>query len=153
MMYSWIIHRSDWLQHRNVESVKAGKNGRTHRQATISMVKCGWKCDCYYEGKIHEDKSSENYTQEDMGIWNGIRSLTGDHIEISECMEFGFYGIFWFWNNQSYDTKPRFLQWPGVSHRYWSSICSLIIIYKGEVLSCTTIQHLATDEPRDNNVR
>ena len=35
-----------------------------------------------------------------------LKLLRGDTIEIYEWLEFEFYDIVWFWNNQSDDTKP-----------------------------------------------
>ena len=34
-----------------------------------------------------------------------LERLTGDTIDISECMESDFYDLVWFWNNHSDDTK------------------------------------------------
>ena len=39
----------------------------------------------------------------------------------------------------------------GVSHRLGSEICYWIISDKVRVLSCTTIQHLTDEKPRDPN--
>ena len=52
-----------------------------------------------------------------------LERLTGDTIDISEWMEFEFYDLVWFWNNQSDDTKPILRQWIGVSHRVGSALC------------------------------
>ena len=46
-----------------------------------------------------------------------LERLTGDTIKISECLEFDFYDLVWFWNNQSDDTKTMSGIWLGVSHR------------------------------------
>ena len=68
-------------------------------------------------------------------------------------MEFEFYDLVWFWNNQSDDTKPMLGRWLGVSHRVGSALCYWIISEKGKVLSQTTVQHLTAEEPRDPNIQ
>ena len=57
-----------------------------------------------------------------------LERLTGDMIDISEWMEFEFYDLVWFWNNQSGDTKPMLGLWIGVSHRFGSALCYWILI-------------------------
>ena len=75
-----------------------------------------------------------------------LECLTCDTIDISEWLEFEFYDLVWFWNNQSYDTKPMLVMWLGVSHSFWSALCYCIICEKGNFLSRTTVQHPTTDE-------
>ena len=58
------------------------------------------------------------------------RTITGDMIDISEWLEFEFYDLVWFWNNQSYDTKPMLGRWIGLSHRVGSALCYWIISEK-----------------------
>ena len=81
-----------------------------------------------------------------------LEQLTGDMIDISECLEFEFYDLVWFWNNQSDDTKPIFVRWLGVSHRVGSDLFYWVLSEKGKVLSQTTVQHLTAVEPRDADV-
>ena len=68
-------------------------------------------------------------------------------------MEFEFYDLVWFFNNQSDDTKPLLGKWLGVSHRVGSTLCYWIISEKGGVLSLTTVQHLTAEEPIDHVVQ
>ena len=82
-----------------------------------------------------------------------LERLTGDKIDISEWLQFYFYDLVWFWDNQSDDNKPMFLRWIGVSHRFLSDLCYCIISNKEKVLSRTTVQHPTADEPRDTNVQ
>ena len=56
-----------------------------------------------------------------------LERLTCDTIDISEWMGFEFYGLVWFWNNQSDYTKPMLVRWLGVSHRAGSALCYCII--------------------------
>ena len=71
-----------------------------------------------------------------------LERLTGYTIDISEWLEFEFYDLVWFWNNQSDDTKTMSRRRIDVSHRVGSAICYWIISEKVNVLSQTTVQHL-----------
>ena len=82
-----------------------------------------------------------------------LERLTGDTIDISECLKFEFYDLVWFLNNHSDDTKPMLVRWLCVSHRVGSALCYWIIIEKGKVLYRTTVQHLAAEEPRYPDVQ
>ena len=64
-----------------------------------------------------------------------IEQLTGDTMDISEWLEFEFYELVLFWNNQSDDTRPILGLWLGISHRVGNVLCYWIISYKGKVLS------------------
>ena len=55
----------------------------------------------------------------------------------------------WFWNNQSYDTKPMLRLWIGESHRVGSALYYWLISEKEKVLSITRVQHLTAEKPRD----
>ena len=59
-----------------------------------------------------------------------IERLTGDTMDISEWMEFEFYDLVWFWNNQSDDTKKMLGQWIGLSNRVGSALCYWILSEK-----------------------
>ena len=43
-----------------------------------------------------------------------LEQLTGDMIDIYEWLEFEFYDLVWFCNNQSDDTKPMLGLWLGL---------------------------------------
>ena len=51
-----------------------------------------------------------------------LELLTGDTIDISEWLEFEFYELVWFWNNESDDTKTMLVLWLGLSHRVGSTL-------------------------------
>ena len=82
-----------------------------------------------------------------------LERLTGDTIDISEWLEFEFYDLVWFWNNQSKDTNPILVQCLCVSNSVGSALCYFIISEKGKVLSRTTVQHLTAEEPIDPGVQ
>ena len=64
-----------------------------------------------------------------------LERLIGDTIDISEWLEFEFYDLVWFWNNQSDDNKPMLVRWLGVSHRVGRAVCYCILSDKGKFLS------------------
>ena len=68
-------------------------------------------------------------------------------------MEFEFYDLVWFWNNQSDDTKPMLGRWLGLSHRVESDLYYWILSEKVNVLSQNIAQHLTAEEPRDPGVQ
>ena len=82
-----------------------------------------------------------------------LEPSAGDTIDIYEWLEFEFYDLVWFWNNQSYDTKPMLVQWIGISHWVVNSLCYWIVNKKGKVISCSTVQHLTADKLRDPNIQ
>ena len=76
-----------------------------------------------------------------------LERLTGDTIDISEWLEFYLYDIVWFWNKQSYYTKPTLVQWLGLSHRVVIVLQYCIINVKWDVISRTTVQNLTAEKP------
>ena len=62
-----------------------------------------------------------------------LERLTRDTIDISEWLEFEFYDLVWFCNNQSDDTKAMLGRWLGVSHRVGSALCYWILSEKEKV--------------------
>ena len=82
-----------------------------------------------------------------------LEILTWDTIDIYEWIEFEFYDLVWFWNNQSDDTKLMLGRWLGVSYRVGRDLCYWILSEKGTFLSRTIVQHLTAEEPRDCDVQ
>ena len=82
-----------------------------------------------------------------------LERSTVDTIDIFEQLEFEFYDLVWFGNNQSDDAKPMLVQWLGVSHRVVSALCDWILSEKGKVLSQTTVHYLTAEEPIDPDVQ
>ena len=69
-----------------------------------------WEADIYYRTAVKDGHPA-------------LEILTGDMIDIYERIEFEFYDLVWFWNNQSDDTNPMLGRWLGVSHRVVSDLC------------------------------
>ena len=120
-----------------------GKSKRRRFQRNIP--KRVWQFGMIWEAEIYYRTTDKNGSP-------ALERLTGDKIDISELMEFEFYDLVWFWNNQSDDTKPILGQWIGLSHRVGSALCYWILSERGKVLSETTVHHLTSEEPRDPDV-
>ena len=117
-----------------------GKAKRRRVQRDIPNRVCDFSM--LWEGDIYSHTVGKD-------VWPDLELLTGYSIDVSEWMEFEFYDIVWFWNNQSDDTEQILGLWSGLSHRVGSDRCYWILSDKGKVLSQLTVQHLTTEEPRD----
>ena len=67
-------------------------------------------------------------------------------MEISECTEFEFYDLCWYWDTPDDWENPNLGRWLGVSHHIGSLICYWILNNIGTVLARTTVQHVTQDE-------
>ena len=52
-----------------------------------------------------------------------LERITGDTIDISEWIEFEFYDLCWYWDNQYETNESNIGRWLGVSHRVGSALC------------------------------
>ena len=59
--------------------------------------------------------------------------LTGETVNISECMEFDFYGLCWYWDNQTDNIAGKIGIWIGASHRVGSALCYWVLNEKGNI--------------------
>ena len=75
-----------------------------------------------------------------------MERITGDTIDISEWIDFEFYDLCWYWNNQHDTKEPNIGRWLGVSHRIGSALCYWVLTMKGQVLARTTVQHMTEDD-------
>ena len=102
----------------SVINIIKGKSRR--RRVQINILRRVWDFGVVWESEIYS-RTAVKYGRPD------LERLTGDTIDISEWMEFDFYDLFWFWNNQSDDIKPMLEQWLGVIHIVGSEICYRIL--------------------------
>lgn len=79
--------------------------------------------------------------------------ITGDTIDISEWLEFEFYDICWYWDNQHDSTEPKIGRWLGVSHRVGSALCYWILTNNGKVIARTTVQHVTKLETETRDIQ
>ena len=75
-----------------------------------------------------------------------LEKLLGDTIDISEWIDFEFYDLCWYWDNQYDTSEAKVGRWLGVSHRVGSALSYWVLTDKGTVLSRTTVQHFTSDE-------
>ena len=75
-----------------------------------------------------------------------MERITGDTPDISEWLEFEFYDLCWYWDNQQDSNEPKLGRWLGVSHRVGSALCYWILPNTGIVIARTTVQHLTKQE-------
>ena len=75
-----------------------------------------------------------------------MERITGDTPDISEWLEFEFYDICWYWDNQQDSNEPKIGRWLGVSHRVGSALCYWVLADTGNVLARTTVQHVTEQE-------
>ena len=86
--------------------------------------------------------------------------LTGSTPDISEYTDFGFYDSVWYWH--AGDKAARVGHWLGVamtggefmSYCYyyylkWEFMSYWILPHSGKPIICSTVQHVAKDEARD----
>ena len=128
--YNKKIHRVSRLAIIDVKITKPHYPWKNNPESVIHIVK----------GKYNRRRVHKNITKrvQDFGIvWEyeiyprtvgkdgrpPLEHLAGDTIEISEWMEFDFYEIVWFWNNQSDDTKQMVGLCLRVSNRFGIELC------------------------------
>ena len=80
-----------------------------------------------------------------------MERITGDSIDISEWLEFEFYDLCWYWDNQ-HDSKESNIGL-GVSHRIGSALCYWVLTKKGKILACTTVQHVTKEEVQKPDIQ
>ena len=77
------------------------------RRVQRNTPKRVWDFGMFWEADINPRTSDKDGC-------SALEQLTKDTIDISDWMEFEFYDLVWFWNNQSDDTKPMLGLWLGV---------------------------------------
>ena len=83
----------------------------------------------------------------------GLERLLGDTPDISEYLDFDLYDRVWFWDAPHKEENPKPGRWLGVSHRIGSALCYWVIDAKGQVLACTTVQHVTDQELKSDDIR
>jgi hypothetical protein len=70
-----------------------------------------------------------------------LEQITGEAINIFECLDFGFYDCVWFWENDGLG-KTKLGRWLGVCHRVGILMSFWVVTSTGKVLSRTTVQRV-----------
>ena len=120
----------------SVIKIIKGKSNRRIFQRNIP--KKVWDFGVVWEAEIYYRTAGKNECP-------ALERFTVDIIDISEYMEFEFYDLVCFWNNQLDDIKPIFGRCLYVSHRVVSALCYWILSEKRKVLPRTTVQQLTAE--------
>jgi hypothetical protein len=81
-----------------------------------------------------------------------LQEVTGETIDISEYLDFGFYDHVWYKENAGLGAT-LIGRWLGVSHRVGSLMSYWILTQKGTVISRTTVQHVTNLEKQTDEFR
>jgi hypothetical protein len=74
-----------------------------------------------------------------------MEQITGKTTDISEWLDFYFYDLVWWIENEKTDTTTDGVhlgRWLGVSHRVGSDMCYWILTKSGKVISNSSVQHV-----------
>jgi hypothetical protein len=136
---------------RNAEKGRHGQNGRAELE--IDQVKRRWK-DLMVRKKVPSrlwdyalvwiSEILSHLARGKDGI-PGIEELTGQTADISEWLDFDFYDLVWYHENQKTDMTTESVKlgrWLGVAHCVGSDMCYWILTKSGQVISTTTVQHV-----------
>ena len=88
----------------------------------------------------------------DIGGCIPLTYVTGESIDISEYLDFGFYDEVWFKDNAGLSPfEPG--RWIGVSHRTGRLMCYHILTQRGTVISRSTVQRVTELEKKTHEVK
>jgi hypothetical protein len=86
-----------------------------------------------------------------------MEEIKGQTIDISEWLDFSFYNLVWYCNEQKTDMTDdqRLLgHWLGIAHRIGSDLTTCWILTKGgHVIARSTVQHVTTTELQQSMIR
>ena len=78
--------------------------------------------------------------------------VTGETVDISEYLDFGFYDMVWYKDNSGLSpSQPG--RWLGVSHRTGRLMCYHILTQRGTVVSRSTVQRVTELEKNTNDIK
>ena len=80
---------------------------------------------------------------------SGVERITGNTPDISEWVDFAFYDLVWYHNNDKVDATDEQVhlgRWLGIAHRIGSDLCYWILTKSGKVVARTTVQHVTKDD-------
>ena len=81
-----------------------------------------------------------------------LEKVTGESVDISEYLDFGFYDWVWFKDNAGLG-ETKLGKWLGVSHRVGTLMSFWILTVEGQVLSRTTVQKVTNLELQTTEVK
>jgi hypothetical protein len=125
-------------------SIRELKKRWKHKMVTKGVHRRLWDFGCVHQSEIMCRIASYCDGR------TGIERITGETPDISEWLDFDFYDLVWFWdNNPNAAENPRLGKWLGVAHRVGSDLCYWILDNNGNILARTTVQHV-TDMDRQS---
>ncbi len=136
---------SPW-QNKAENTIGIIKGKAKRRRIRRRVPKRVWDFGIVWESEIYSRTASKDGR-------TPLERITGDTIDISEWLEFEFYDLCWYWDNQHDSTEPKIGRWLGVSHRVGSALCYWILTDKGKVLARTTVQHLTKEEVQKPDIQ
>ena len=74
----------------------------------------------------------------------GWESITGNTPDVSEYLDFNFYGWIWWWDLDC--KRPRLGRWLGVSHHVGQALSSHILKANGQIVTSTTVQNVTVED-------
>jgi hypothetical protein len=75
----------------------------------------------------------------------GLKRITGNTIDISEWLDFDFYDLVWYWDQQKMDMtdeQERVGRWLGIAHHVGSNMAYWLLTETGMVIARSTVQHI-----------
>ena len=83
-----------------------------------------------------------------------MENITGDTIDISEYLDFGFYYPGWYWDKLSGEKGEAFPErFLGISHRVGTGIWYWVLNEQGDFISQYTAQHITKEEILNKTLR
>ena len=74
----------------------------------------------------------------------GWESVTGNTPDISEYLDFKFYGWVWWWDLEN--KRPKLGRWLGVNHHVGEALSSHILKANGQIITSTTVQNVTVED-------
>ena len=81
-----------------------------------------------------------------------LEKITGESVDITEYLDFGFYDWIWFKDNAGLG-ETKLGRWLGVSHRVGTLMSFWILTADGQVMSRTTVQRVTNLEQQTTEVK
>ena len=94
---------------------------------------------------IPEVMSMTHYSENSFNGGIPLKNLTGETVDISEYLDFGFYEKLWLKDNAGLSTSEPG-RWLGISHLTGRLMCYHILTQTGKLISRSTVQRVTDIE-------
>ena len=136
---------SPW-QNKAKGNIKIVKDKAKRRRIRRQIPKRVWDFGMVWEAEIYTRTAGKDGR-------TALERITGDTPDISEWIEFEFYDMVWYWDNQHDSKEPKLGRWLGIAHRVGSALCYWILSDKGNIYARTTVQHITIDEVQQPEIQ